>query len=85
MQTSKTHRPTPDLNDEPDGDGFLPLRSEPEKYYTADDLAARFHRSKRTIWGWANEGKLPQPIRLTAHSIYWTESMISERFGGDAA
>lgn len=86
MQTlAKTHRPTPDLNDE-----YAPFvretpKLEPERILTASDLAARFGRSKRTIWLWASNGTLPKPIRVTAHPVYWTESMLAQKFGGDAA
>lgn len=40
------------------------------------DLCRRFQVGKRTIFRWIAEGRLPEPVRLTARTLRWRESDV---------
>lgn len=47
--------------------------------YSSDKTLARyFDTSRSTIWLWAREGRLPQPVKLSTGSTRWSNSDISE-------
>jgi len=41
------------------------------KYLSDKTVAERYDTSRATIWRWTREGKLPQPVRLSAGSTRW--------------
>jgi len=40
-------------------------------YYTDVDLARRYAVARVTIWRWAGEGRLPQPVKLGPNCTRW--------------
>ena len=47
--------------------------------YSSDKTLARyFDTSRSTIWLWAREGRLPQPVRLSSGSTRWSNKDINE-------
>lgn len=46
------------------------------KYLSADELAYRYSVSRNTIWRWARENNLPQPLKLGGKCIRWKEEDI---------
>ena len=41
------------------------------QYLSVKALAARYSVAKSTCWRWTQEGKLPQPVKLTNGSTRW--------------
>ena len=47
--------------------------------YSSDKTLARyFDTSRSTIWLWAREGRLPQPVKLSTGSTRWANKDINE-------
>lgn len=47
--------------------------------YSSDKTLARyFDTSRSTIWLWAREGLLPQPVKLSSGSTRWANKDINE-------
>jgi prophage regulatory protein len=47
--------------------------------YSSDKTLARyFDTSRSTIWLWAREGRLPQPVKLSTGSTRWSNKDINE-------
>ncbi|WP_202962190.1 helix-turn-helix domain-containing protein [Salinisphaera shabanensis] len=46
------------------------------RYERDRDLADRFLVSRNTIWRWAREGRLPQPVRLGPGCTRWRLSDV---------
>lgn len=47
--------------------------------YSSDKTLARyFDTSRSTIWLWAREGLLPQPVKLSIGSTRWANKDINE-------
>lgn len=40
-------------------------------YLSAKQVAARLGVSRATVWRWASEGTLPQPIKLGPNTTRW--------------
>ena len=55
------------------------------RFYTANDLADLLKRSRRTIWNWVREGRLPRGHLIGTRSRYWTESELEEFFRKERA
>jgi prophage regulatory protein len=49
-----------------------------QQYLTDRDLAARYGISRRTVWRWVTEGKLPQPEKLTDRCSRWIRTEIEQ-------
>ena len=45
---------------------------------TVDDLAGILSVGRRTIWRWATEGRIPNPIKISERCIRWKASEIQE-------
>jgi predicted DNA-binding transcriptional regulator AlpA len=43
---------------------------------TVQDVARLFKVSRRTIWRWVAEGRLPEPIRYSRLCVRWPSSVI---------
>lgn len=41
-------------------------------------LAVHYHVSRKTIWRWAAEGRLPAPVRIGPATTRWRKSDIEE-------
>ena len=48
-----------------------PQPIEPDAYYDAQQLAARYGLHEVTLWKWAREGKIPRPIKLGPNTSRW--------------
>lgn len=50
----------------------------PEATLTMEDLVTIYHVSKRTIWRWVREGRLPRPLAVTRRIRRWRASEIQQ-------
>ena len=46
-------------------------KSSPSIYAQDKDLASRYSVTRGTIWRWAAEGRIPQPLKLTPGCARW--------------
>lgn len=44
----------------------------------AKELAELLSVSKPSIWRWLSEGRLPEPIRLTAQCLRWRRDQVND-------
>lgn len=42
-----------------------------KQYLSDKSVATRYDSSRATVWRWANEGRLPKPIKLTNGTTRW--------------
>jgi excisionase family DNA binding protein len=53
---------------------------------SARDVAELCGVTRRTVWRWVREGRLPEPRRITASTVRWpadqVEEFIQQRTGG---
>lgn len=47
------------------------------KYLSADELAYRYNVSRNTIWRWARDNQLPQPLKMGGKCTRWKEEDIT--------
>jgi predicted DNA-binding transcriptional regulator AlpA len=47
------------------------LDAKEPSFLDVNGVAARYNVKAATVWAWAREGKLPQPVRLTAGTSRW--------------
>lgn len=40
-------------------------------FYTVIEVSMRYKVSRATIWRWAKEGRLPQPVKLAPGTTRW--------------
>ncbi len=64
--------------------------AEPQTYLTVGEVAARYRKSKSSIWHWASEGHFgfPQPVVLAPRTTRWKLSDLiaweQSRIGSEA-
>ena len=46
------------------------------EFYRVKDLVHRLQIGESTVWRWAREGKLPEPIRLGRRVTVWRRADI---------
>ena len=49
-----------------------------QNYIRVSLLASMLGISESTVWRWANEGKLPKPIKLSKRVTVWREDEVKE-------
>lgn len=54
----------------------MPTYTEQVHYISDRDLASRYRISRSTVWRWAKEGRLPEPIRFSPCVTRWSLSDI---------
>jgi prophage regulatory protein len=47
-----------------------------DELLTVNDLIALLKISRRSVWRWVAEGRLPQPVRYSATCVRWKASVI---------
>ena len=50
-----------------------------QKYTTDAQLAERYNVNRSTIWRWAHNGNLPQPVKLSPGCTRWNLDEIEQR------
>ncbi len=67
-QLDRQKRETQQLQDLMDGRG-----------YSSDKILARFYGcTRKTIWCWAKDGKLPKPQKLGDNTTRWNNAELKE-------
>ena len=51
-------------------------------YSTDKTLARYFSTSRKTIWAWAKEGKIPKPCKMSANTTRWRNAEMRDYLGG---
>ena len=46
-------------------------RNPPPEFLDVHGVANRYGITAATVWSWINQGKIPQPLRLTAGTSRW--------------
>jgi excisionase family DNA binding protein len=72
---------TPRLADDPQGrltsySGALPMSIRELCLVSPSELAALLGVTKRTVWRWISEGRLPEPRRITPSVVRWPADQI---------
>jgi prophage regulatory protein len=49
-----------------------------EMLLTVEDLADLLSLSRRTVWRWLNDGRLPVPLRLSPRVVRWRASDVQQ-------
>lgn len=55
-----------------------PQPIEPDAYYAAPQLAARWGVHPITVWGWSRTGRIPKPTKLGPNTSRWSGQAIIE-------
>ena len=50
----------------------------PQQYFRARELAARWRVHVSTIWRWSKRGQLPKPTRLGKNVVAWPARVVLE-------
>ena len=56
-----------------------------DRYMTAQQVAARFNISRRSVDNWVNSGKLPQPRKFTERTVLYARVDIDAFCSAGAA
>lgn len=59
-----------------------------KRYLSAKGVAVRYDIGISTVWQWAKDGNLPEPVRFGNRCTRWDESILNEhdkKLEGDAA
>lgn len=51
------------------------------EYASANTLAAALETHPTTIWRWAKEGRIPQPVKLGPNTTRWAVAGVREALG----
>ena len=51
-------------------------------YSTDKTLARYFSTSRKTIWAWAREGRIPKPHKISANMTRWDNAEMRDYLGG---
>ena len=51
-------------------------------YSTDKTLARYFSTSRKTIWTWAKEGRIPRPRKISANMTRWDNAEMRDYLGG---
>jgi len=54
-----------------------PMPPNPQAYFRANELAARWRVNVSTIWRWSKRGRLPKPTKLGPSVAAWPASAVA--------